>query len=279
MHVLPLSHSLVAQNATSVPYYSFPQLDAVPFVRHGFSTRLGGVSDNVYRSMNLSFTRGDNTQAVNQNFQRFCRSIGVSADHVVISAQEHHTVVRAVTAEDRGRGITRDRDYTDVDGLMTNEPGVVLCTQYADCVPLFFVDPVKRVVATSHSGWKGTVAQIGAVTIQRMGEVYGCAPADILVGIGPSIGPCCFEVDSPVAEAFSALPFADDHIVHDDQNGKFHVDLWETNRRILLSSGILPEHLTVTDLCTKCHPDIFWSHRVYGNKRGSLAAFIAISEE
>ncbi len=162
---------------------------------------------------------------------------------------------------------------------MTNESGVVLCTQYADCVPLFFVDPIKRVVATSHSGWKGTVAQIGAVTVKRMQEAYGCDPKDILAGIAPSIGPCCFEVDYPVAQAFSALPFADDTIVHDDQNGKFHVDLWETNRRILIAAGIRPENITVTDLCTKCHSDTFWSHRVTGGERGSLAAFIALAED
>lgn len=277
--LLPSSQSLVAHNAASVPYYSFASLDAVPFVRHGFSTRLGGVSKGTYASMNLSFTRGDEREAVITNFERFCSAIGVDHTDVVISAQEHHTVVHAATRADRGRGVARERGYTDVDGLMTNEPGVVLCTQYADCVPLFFVDPVKRVVATAHSGWKGTVAQIGAVTVQRMTEVYGCDPKDLLAGIAPSIGPCCFEVDEPVASAFAALSFADDTVIRDDGNGKFHVDLWETNRRILLSAGLPPENITVTDLCTKCHHNTFWSHRVTGNDRGSLAAFIAITEE
>lgn len=276
---IPDSHTLAACEAASVPYYQFPSFAAMPFVRHGFSTRFGGVSEGIYASMNLSFTRGDDKEAVYENFQRFCTAIGTRADHVVISAQEHHTVVREVTADDIGCGITRDREYTDVDGLMTNVPGVVLCTQYADCVPLLFVDPVRRVVATSHSGWKGTVAQIGAVTVQRMQDVYGCLPEDIVAAIGPSIGPCCFEVDSPVYEAFSTLPFADETILHDDKNGKYHIDLWETNRRILLEAGVLEEHITVTDLCTRCHPDVFWSHRATGGERGSLAAFIALEEE
>lgn len=276
---LPSSHTLAAREAAGVPYYSFPSLDAIPFVRHGFSTRLGGVSEGIYASMNLSFTRGDREEAVLENFRRFCAAIGTNAEDVVVSAQEHHTVVLPVTKADRGRGVTRERGYTDIDGLMTNEAGVVLCTQYADCVPLFFVDPVRRVVATSHSGWKGTVAQIGAVTVQRMGEVYGCDPKDILCGIAPSIGPCCFEVDRPVYDEFAKLSFADETILRDDHNGKYHIDLWETNRRILLSARILPEHITVTDLCTKCHPDIFWSHRVTGGERGSLAAFISIAEE
>lgn len=275
----PESLSLAVHKTASVPYYSFPAMDAVPFIRHGFSTRLGGVSEGVFASMNLSFTRGDRTEAVRENFERFCQAIGVDWRKVVISAQEHHTVVREVTADDIGRGITRDREYTDVDGLMTNVPGVVLCTQYADCVPLFFADPVKRVVATSHSGWKGTVAQIGAVTVRRMQETYGCDPQDILAGIGPSIGPCCFEVDSPVSEAFASLPFADERIIRNDGNGKYHIDLWETNRRILLGAGLTEEHITVTDLCTKCHSETFWSHRITGWDRGSLAGFIALAEE
>ncbi len=274
----PTSLSLAVHSTAGVPYYSFPSFDRIPFIRHGFSTRLGGVSTDVFSSMNLSFTRGDDEEAVRQNFERFCNAIGVDWKRVVISAQEHHTVVRKITAEDIGRGITREREYTDVDGLMTDVPGVVLCTQYADCVPLFFADPIKRVVATSHSGWKGTVAQIGAVTVRRMQETYGCDPKDVLAGIGPSIGPCCFEVDSPVYEAFAALPFVDSQIVHEDGNGKYHIDLWETNRRILLQAGLLPEHITVTDLCTKCHSDTFWSHRVTGWERGSLAGFIAVSE-
>lgn len=272
----PASETLTRHETAGVPYYSFPSFDALPFVRHGFSTRLGGVSKGVYESMNLSFTRGDEQAAVRENFDRFCRAVGVRAEDVVISAQTHLTTVYPATAADRGRGITRKRGYTDIDGLMTDETGVVLCTQYADCVPLFFVDPVRRVVATSHAGWKGTVSGMAAETVRRMQERYGCEPGDILVGIGPSIGPCCFEVDAPVYERFAALPFADGGMIKEDGNGKYHIHLWETNRRFLLRTGVREEHIIVTDLCTKCHPDIFWSHRVTGGERGSLAACIAL---
>ena len=202
---LPQTESLRFRERDGVPVVVFPALEAVPFVRHGFSTRLGGVSQGIYASMNLSFTRGDDPCAVRENFDRFCSAVGVLADRVVVSAQEHHITIYNATAADCGRGITRDRGYKDVDGLLTDEPGVVLCTQYADCVPLFFVDPVRRVVGTSHSGWKGTVAQIGAVTVERMCADYGCRRQDILAGIGPSIGPCCFEVDAPVYEAFAGM--------------------------------------------------------------------------
>ena len=275
---LPRSLTLTAHGG-AVPYYSFPALDAVPYIRHGFSTRLGGVSEGIYQSMNLSFTRGDDPVAVRRNFDRFLEAIGGKAENTVISAQTHTTSVYAVTDADRGRGVTFDRGYPDVDGLMTDRPGIVLCTQYADCVPLFFVDLRRRVVATSHAGWRGTVDGMAQETVRRMGEVYGSDPADILMGIGPSIGLCCFEVDAPVYERFVALPFVDDDVIRNDGNGKYHIALWEVNRRFALQAGVRPEHITVTDLCTKCHPDVFWSHRVTGGERGSLAAFIGLVEE
>lgn len=274
---LPASKTLTVHNG-EVPYYSFPAFDRVGFVRHGFSTRLGGVSDGTFASMNLGFNRGDDDAAVSENYRRFCAAIGVTPERVVLSAQTHTTNIYNATAADCGRGITRDRGYTDVDGLITDEPNVVLCTHYADCVPLFFVDPVRRVVATSHAGWRGTVGGIGAVTVERMARDYGCQPSDILVGIGPSIGRCCFEVDTPVMEEFSKLPFFDGDCYTDDKNGKYHIDLWEVNCRYLLNAGVKADNITVTDVCTRCHPDTLWSHRFCGNDRGSLAAFIAIAE-
>ncbi len=275
--MLPESKTLTVHDG-EVPYYSFPAFDRVDFVRHGFSTRLGGVSEGKFASMNLSFTRGDDDAAVRENFNRICAAIGVDAERVVVSAQTHTVNVYNATSADCGRGITRERGYTDVDGLITDEPNVVLCTQYADCVPLFFVDPVRRVVATSHAGWRGTVGGIGRVTVERMARDYGCQSSDILVGIAPSIGRCCFEVDTPVIEEFAKLPFFDGDCYTDDKNGKYHIDLWEVNRRYLLEAGVKANNITVADVCTRCHPDQLWSHRYCGNDRGSLAAFIAITE-
>ena len=273
---LPETRTLTPHEQEGVVYYTFPAFDALPFVRHGFSTRLGGVSEGIFASMNLSFTRGDDPAAVRENFRRFCAAAGMDDRQVVISAQEHHVQIRNVTADDRGRGVDRERGYTDIDGLLTDEPGVVLCTQYADCVPLLFVDPVKRVVGTSHSGWKGTVARIGAVTVERMAADYGCRREDILAGVAPSIGPCCFEVDEPVYLAFQQAGLLDTGCFEAKAGGKYHLNLWEINRRILLEAGLSAEHVTVTDLCTRCRPDLFWSHRAAGAQRGSLAAFIAL---
>ena len=271
---LPETHTLAAHEKDGVVYYTFPAFDEIPFVRHGFSTRLGGVSEGIYASMNLSFTRGDEDERVRENFRRLCGAIGVPAQQTVVSAQEHHTNLHVCTEADCGRGVTRERGYTDIDGLLTDRTGVVLCTQYADCVPLFFVDPVRRAVATSHAGWRGTVARIGAVTVERMCREYGCKRENILAAVGPSIGPCCFEVDAPVQQAFAALDEADGCIR--PAGAKFYIVLWAVNRRILEAAGVPAAHITVTDLCTRCHPDVFWSHRAAGGQRGSLAGFIAM---
>ena len=276
---LPKTDNLCAHQMGDLVYYTFPAFDRIPFIRHGFSTRLGGVSEGIFASMNLSFTRGDDPAAVQENFRRICEAMGVDYRNVVVSAQTHTDNVYNVTAADFGRGITRERGYTDVDGLITDEPGVVLCTQYADCVPLFFADPVRRVVATSHAGWRGTAAGIAAVTVERMVADYGCRREDIIAGIAPSIGRCCFEVDTPVYDAFTKVSVFDDSCFTADGGDKYHIDLWEVNRRFLLQAGVPANNITVTDLCTRCHPDLLWSHRATGGERGSLAAFIALTNE
>lgn len=276
--LLPQTKTLIAHENNGLLYYSFPHMDAYPFIRNGFSTRLGGVSRGIYRSMNLSYTRGDEKKAVDENFDRICRAMGVPTAGVVISAQEHHTTLCNVTSADCGKGKSVP-GFSDVDGLLTDEPDVVLCTQYADCVPLLFADPMRRVVAAAHAGWRGTVAEIGRLTVERMERDYGCDRADILAGIAPSIGKCCFEVDLPVYEAFEKLSVFDGDCFREAPNEKFYLDLWEVNRRILLSAGVKVDNITVTDLCTRCHPDLFWSHRFTGPQRGSLAAFISLSAE
>jgi len=274
---LPNSKTLTARNINGLVYYTFPALDALDFVRHGVSTRLGGASRSPYDAMNLSFGRGDDPDAVGENFRRFCAALGGKPEDVVLSRQEHHVNIRNVTAVDRGKGVTRERDYTDVDGLITDEPGILLCTQYADCVPLLFADPVKKVVAASHAGWKGTAAGIGRVTVEKMRADYGCDPGDMMVGIAPSIGPCCFEVDAPVLEAFQKLAVFDEGCFTAKPHDKYMISLWEVNRRSLVAAGVRPGHITVTDLCTRCRPDLFWSHRAAGDKRGSLAAMIGVN--
>ena len=177
-----------------VPYLSFPILEKTGLVRHGFSTRMGGVSTGVYSTMNFAFLKGDNPEHVRENYRRMAEAIGVDAEKMVLSWQTHTTNIRKVTEDDAGKGITRERDYQDIDGLITDVPGMTLVTFYADCVPLYFLDPVRRAVGLSHSGWRGTAARMGQVTMEAMGREYGSKPEDIIACIGPSICQDCYEV-------------------------------------------------------------------------------------
>lgn len=269
---------VLEENTDSVPYLEYPMLKNTRIVRHGFSTRLGGVSEGYYASMNLSFDRGDRKEAVAENFRRIGEALGVRCEDMVLSRQTHTTNVRIVTDADRGKGITRERDYTDVDGLVTNVPGICLVTSYADCVPLFFVDPVKKVIGLSHSGWRGTVGKIGRKTVELMHERFGSDPADILAAVGPSVCMDCYEVSSDVIEKFKeAFPEnCWEQLFYEKPDGKYQLDLWKANELIFLESGILPEHIAVTNVCTHCNSDIFYSHRAAGDKRGNLCAFLAL---
>ena len=261
-----------------VPYLECPILRDTGIVKHGFSTRLGGVSGGYYESLNLSFDRGDDPEAVRENFRRIGEAIGVQVEDMVMSKQTHTTNVRVVTEEDRGKGIVRDRDYTDVDGLITNVGGICLVTSYADCVPLYFVDPVRKAIGLSHSGWRGTAGKIGKKTVELMTESFGSDPADILACVGPSICSDCYEVSQDVIdkvkEVFDEALW--ESLFYEKGNGKYQLDLWKTNEEVFQEAGILPEHIAVTNVCTRCNSRILYSHRVQGDKRGNLCAFLAL---
>ena len=262
----------------SVPYFTFPSFEKLPGIVHGFSSRLGGVSEGCLSSMNLSFSRGDEPERVRENFRRIAESIGFSEADLVFSMQTHTTNVRRVGREDCGRGLLRPVGYQDVDGLVTNEPEVVLATFYADCVPLFFVDPVRRCIGLSHSGWRGTVGKIGKVTVETMMREFGSDPEDILAAVGPSICQDCYEVSEEVIELFREN-FDEElwpKLFYGKENGHYQLNLWEANRLIFKEAGILPEHITVTDVCTACNPELLFSHRASGGKRGNLAGFLSL---
>lgn len=266
---------------TDTPYLEYPLFQNTGIVRHGFSTRLGGVSEGCYSSLNLSFTRGDREEAVRENFRRMGNALGVRCEDMVFTQQTHTTNVRVVTDQDRGMGIVRPRSYADVDGLVTNVPGICLVTFFADCVPLYFLDPVKKVISLSHSGWRGTVGKIGRRTVELMQEQYGCSPADILAAVGPSICQDCYEVSEDVIVQFREHFAEKDwpELFYKKENGKYQLDLWKANELVFLEAGIHKEHIAVTNLCTHCNSDILYSHRTTGDKRGNLCAFLALKEE
>ena len=268
------------KHANGVPYLYFPALEETGCVVNGFSTRLGGVSRGDWATMNFSFTRGDDPEAVRENYRRMAAALGVDVNRMVLSHQTHTTNVRRVTEEDAGKGVVRERDYTDVDGLITNVPGITLVTFYADCVPLYFVDPVRRAIGLSHSGWRGTVNRMGRVTVEAMGKAFGSDPKDIVACIGPSICRDCYEVGPEVAEAFEDAfePAKHSEILEEKPDGKFLLDLWRANAIVMEEAGILPERIHMTDICTHCNPELLYSHRRTGERRGNLCAFLSLKK-
>ena len=261
-----------------VSYFQFPLLEQCGIVEHGFSTRMGGVSKGVYSSMNLGVSRGDDWEAVLENYKRITDVLHMPWDRVVLSHQTHTTNIRVVTEVDAGTGLIKKREYENVDGLITNIRNLPLVTFYADCVPLYFVDPVHRAIGLSHSGWRGTVNRMGRCTIEAMQKEYGTNPEDIRACIGPSICQDCYEVGAEVAEEFikGFSPKQNALLLREKPNGKYLLNLWKANEIILLEAGIKQEHLAVTDVCTKCNSELLYSHRVMGNERGNLAAFLCL---
>lgn len=258
-------------------YITFNKLSEAG-VKHAFSTRLGGVSKAHLSSMNLSFHRQDDPAAVMENHRRFAKAVGYDEEKLVFSDQVHLTHIHKVTKCDCGKGIVKESDIIGIDGLVTNEPGVPLITFYADCVPLYFYDPVQKVVALAHSGWRGTVAGMGKVMIEYMQKEYGSEPSDIICAIGPSICGKCYEISKDVAVEFEKRFNKEqyDDFMTDDHNGKYHLDLWKANQYILSDAGILKEHLDITDICTCCNPDVLFSHRASHGMRGNLGAVIML---
>ena len=282
---------------TRIPLLKFPELEKLEGIRHGFTTRAGGVSEGVCATLNLSFSRGDREEAVRENFHRVAEALQTTEDRFVFTDQTHTAAVRVVTEEDAGKGLTRPKDYKDVDGLVTNVPGLVLSAFVADCVPVFLADPVHRAVGLVHSGWKGTAGRISREALRLMKENYGTDPEDVRAGIAPSICRACYEISRDVAEVFAAA-FAgreaeiltsplqepgnrpvEEILAEGAPEDKFHLDLWEANRIILEEAGVRPDHISVTDVCTCCNPNLLFSHRATQGKRGNLGAFLMLAPE
>ena len=276
------NHSTNIREKEGVTYITFPKLEQYDKdMIHGFSTRLGGVSEGYLGSMNLSFTRGDDREHVLENHRRFARALGYDETKLVFSNQVHLTRFYKVTEEDCGKGITKESDITEIDGLVTDQPGIPLITFYADCVPLFFYDPVKQVIAMAHSGWRGTVERIGGKMIAYMGTEYGSQPQDIICAIGPSICQNCYEVSEDVALHFLEV-FGDsygDSLLYRKENGKYQLNLHKACEITLLDAGVKKEHLDVTDLCTCCNPEFLFSHRASNGQRGNLAGVMMLREK
>ena len=248
-------------------------------VHHGFSTRKGGVSKPPFDSLNLGVSRGDESACVLENYGRICAALHVDAKRIVLSQQTHSANVREVTEADAGKGLLQQRDYTDVDALITNVPMLPLTVFSADCGIITLYDPIRKAIGAVHAGWRGCAAGIVEKTVQSMTSTYGSQPGDVLAAIGPCIGQCCFETDADVPEAMRAALGADAEPYFEKRGAKWHIDLAGLNRQWLLRAGVTPEHIDACGLCTACRPDLFWSHRKMGEARGAQVAVIALPEE
>lgn len=260
------------------PFLTFDALAGEPGIRHGFSTRLGGVSRGIYASMNLGFGRGDSEENVRENYRRLCAAMDIPAERLVFSKQTHKDRVRKATAADCGTGILRPIPYDDVDAHMTNEPNVPLLIFSADCVPVFFYDKTHGAIALAHAGWRGTVQKIAAKTVAAMAREYGTEPEQITAVIGPSVCGGCFEIGPEVAEEFLRVwPEAEEPtLLRKGTGDRYFADLWEANRLALLEAGVPDENISVSGICTMCRQDLFFSHRGSQGRRGSNAGFLML---
>ncbi len=288
-------------NRVNLEYLTFDLLEKTGIVKHLFTTRTGGVSEGIYSSMNLSFTRGDDSEHVLQNYKRIGNVLGCDVTDIVASHQTHTTNIYRVTDKDKGKGVVCARDYEEIDGLITNEKGIALTTFYADCVPLYFVDPKQKAIGLAHSGWRGTVQQMGACMVKAMQEQFGSHPKDLIAAIGPSICQDCYEVSEEVAVAFEELlqsihaeeilkEIAESSCyTHKDGNqrkviergrreGKYQLDLWLANLIILRNAKIPLQQIAITDICTCHNAEYLFSHRASEGKRGNLAAFLMLED-
>lgn len=280
---------------TKAPYIQYKKLNETGIVHNGFSTRLGGVSEGMYSSMNFSVKMGDTIENVRRNFEIFTEKNGFK--NPVMSNQTHTTNVLRVTENDIGKGIYREADYRDIDGLITNEKEITLVTSYADCVPLYFADVKNKAIGLSHSGWRGTVNRMGEVTLRRMKEEFGTEPSDVIAAIGPSICLNCYEVSKDVALEFEREFYVKaetdmdndmeyfressqnmDTILYKKDNGKFMLNLWAANYKVLTDAGVLSDNIAIPDICTCCNRDILFSHRGHMGKRGNLCAFLMLKQ-
>ena len=246
-------------------------------VRHGFSTRKGGVSQGHLASLNLrgAVPSGDDPELVLENYRRFCAAIGTDVNAAVLSKQVHETTVRICTEADAGKGLWSERDYT-ADALVSDVKGLPLTVFSADCGIILLHDPVHQAIGAVHAGWRGCAAGIVEKAVQTMTAAYGTRPADLLAAIGPCIGQCCFETDDDVPAAMRAALGEDAESYLEQRPPKWHVDLAGLNRQWLLRAGLLPDHIDSCGLCTACHPELFWSHRKMGNARGAQVAMITL---
>jgi YfiH family protein len=257
---------------------SFENLAKPKNIRHFISTRTGGYSNPPYNSLNLALHVGDDPDKVLKNRKRLAEAIGIPLDHSTIAKQVHSGTVTVISEEMKGRGSTNQEDAVEAtDAMVTDVPGICLIILVADCVPMLFFDPDRNVIAAAHAGWRGTLQSIALHTVRAMENHFGCSPQDILVGMGPSIGPCCYEVGPEViAQVKAVLSSCQEYIHHESKDGNGYLDLQKANRDQLVRAGIRRENIETANQCTCHNAHIFYSYRHQHGETGRFGAGICM---
>ena len=277
-----------------VKWVTFPELDAYPELVHAFTTRHGGVSTGEKTSLNFGKGPDETWDNILENYRILAAALNeeagkaglVNREHMVRTDQTHTANVLTVTEEHLSMGILREREYTNIDGLITNKRGITLITSHADCNALFFYDPKQQAIGLAHSGWKGTLQEIGAQIIRQMSTEFDTQPEDLIVGIGPALCQTCFEVDEDVAQKFyqknpawKTMAFQREIGICSEtgeERRKHYIDLKSVVRETLMRSGVKPENIHDMGLCSKCRPDLFYSYRGQKGKNGNMVSVMML---
>lgn len=274
--------TIIVDDSNNTVLLKYRKLEETGLVKHGVSTRIGGVSKDHLYSLNLSYSRGDKKENVDENFKRVAKSLGCEVSDITCVHQTHTANIKVIYEADRGKGFKNESEYDNTDGLITNVKGIMLSAYFADCVPIFLLDPVNKAVGMIHSGWRGTVQKISKNALIKMNEEYGTKARDIIAAIGPSICRDCYEVSKDVRDEF-LNNFSKEQVcdifcpsVKSEADDKYQLDLWLANKYILLEAGVLKENIEVTDICTCCNSELLFSHRASNGKRGNIGGFIGL---
>lgn len=256
-------------------YLTFTPLEKYPELLHCFTTRYGGVSKGCYESMNLGFSTDDRRENINKNYKILSDKLSIDLNNMVKTYQTHSANIKYATDEDKGRFYDKIPGYIDTDGLITDKKNIVLATCHADCTPIFFYDPIKKIIGMAHAGWRGTINNIAGNMIKKFTKDFNSNPQDIIAVIGPSLCQNCFEVDKDVAELILSKNKNYEKFMQ-TKGIKYHFDLWEINKYILLKEGLTEKNIVISGLCTKCNNDLFFSHRAQKGERGLMLGIIGM---
>jgi YfiH family protein len=271
------NNGYVVQAREDLYWGEFTHFTRTGLVRHGFSARRGGVSDAPFATLNLGLHTGDSIAAVQENRRLFCGIFDLDARCAVTADQVHGEAIAVVTGEDCGRGaLVYETAIPRTDALITNIPGISLMMFYADCVPVYFLDPEHKAIGVAHAGWKGTVAKIGQKTLAMMTKQFGTRPATCLAAVGPSVGPCCYEVDQFVYDKVTDAFAWSKELLRETGPGKWKLDLWRANRQQLEEIGVPAQNIVVAEVCTSCNTDMYFSYRAERGLTGRMAAIMAL---